>query len=82
VTLVGLKKFLAAGKIGVHETVVLLLTGHTLKDSDYTINYHRGELLREEEIGDLGAEIEITRRNTIELEADAEAVLRELEKAQ
>ena len=82
VTLVGLKKFLAEGKIGVHETVVLLLTGHTLKDSDYTINYHRGQLLREEEIGELGAEIEITRRNTIELEADAEAVLRELEKAQ
>ncbi len=82
VTLVGLKKFLAEGKIGVHETVVLLLTGHTLKDSDYTIDYHRGKLLRDEEIGDLGAEIEITRRNTIELEADAEAVLRELEKAQ
>jgi threonine synthase len=82
VTLVGLKKFLAAGKIGVHETVVLLLTGHTLKDSDYTINYHRGKLLREEEIGELGAEIEVTRRNTIELEPDAEAVLRELEKAQ
>jgi threonine synthase len=82
VTLVGLKKFLAEGKIGVHETVVLLLTGHTLKDSDYTIDYHRGKLLREHEIGDLGAEIEVTRRNTIELEADAEAVLRELEKAQ
>ena len=82
VTLVGLKKFLAEGKIGVHETVVLLLTGHTLKDSDYTIDYHRGKLLREDEIGDLEPEIEITRRNTIELEADAEAVLRELEKAQ
>jgi threonine synthase len=82
VTLVGLKKFLAQGKIGVHEMVVLLLTGHTLKDSDYTIDYHRGKLLREDEIGDLKPEIEITRRNTIELEADAEAVLRELEKAQ
>lgn len=81
VTLVGLKKFLASGKIGLHESVVLILTGHTLKDSDYTINYHRGELLRDEEIGVLGPEIEITRRNTIELEADAEAVLRELEKA-
>ncbi|MFZ0661336.1 MAG: threonine synthase [Acidobacteriaceae bacterium] len=82
VTLVGLKKFLASGKIDVRESVVLLLTGHTLKDSDYTINYHRGTLLRDEEICPLRDEIEITRRNTIELEADPEAVLRELEKAQ
>ena len=81
VTLVGLKKLMAAGRIGFHESVVLLLTGHTLKDSDYTINYHRGTLLRDEEIGQLGREIEFTRRNTIELEADADAVLRELEKA-
>src|SRR6185437_14058925 len=81
VTMVGLKKFMAEGKISVHETVVLLLTGHTLKDSDYTINYHRGTLLREDEFGPLRGEIEATRRNTIELEPDAEAVLRELEKA-
>lgn len=81
VTLVGLKKFLTEGKITVRETVVLLLTGHTLKDSDYTINYHRGTLLRDEELRPLREEIETTRRNTIELEPDAEAVLRELEKA-
>lgn len=81
VTLVGLKKFLAQGKIQVHESVVLLLTGHTLKDSDYTISYHRGTLLRDDELRPLREEIEITRRNTIELEPDAEAVLRELEKA-
>ena len=81
VTMVGLKKFMAEGKISVHETVVLLLTGHTLKDSDYTINYHRGTLLRDEELRPLRDEIEATRRNTIELEPDAEAVLRELEKA-
>ena len=81
VTLVGLKKLMATGKIGVHESVVLLLTGHTLKDSDYTINYHRGTLLRDDEIGQLGRKIEFTRRNTIELDADADSVLRELERA-
>lgn len=81
VTLVGLKKFLAQGKIDIRESVVLLLTGHTLKDSDYTINYHRGTLLRDEESRPLREEIEITRRNTIELDADPEAVLSELEKA-
>jgi threonine synthase len=81
VTLAGLKRFLAAGKITPSESVVLLLTGHTLKDSDYTIQYHRGDLLREEEIATLRPEIEITRRNTVELDADAEQVLRALDKA-
>jgi threonine synthase len=82
VTLVGLKKLMAAGKISLHESVVLLLTGHTLKDSDYTIQYHRGTLLRDEELAPLRPEIEFTRRNTIELDADADEVLRALERAQ
>jgi threonine synthase len=81
VTLAGLKKFLAAGKIATSESVVLLLTGHTLKDSDYTIQYHRGDLLRDEEIGALRPEIEITRHSTVELDADPEQVLRALDKA-
>jgi threonine synthase len=81
VTLVGLKKLMAAGKIDVSESSVLVLTGHTLKDSDYTIQYHCGTLLREDEIGVRREEIEFTRRNTIELEADADAVLRALERA-
>lgn len=81
VTLVGLKKLMAAGKISLSESVVLLLTGHTLKDSDYTIQYHRGELLREEEIVPLRDEIQFSRRNTIELDADADEVLRALERA-
>jgi hypothetical protein len=29
--------------------VVLVLTGHTLKDADYTIDFHRGTLLKDEE---------------------------------
>ena len=80
VTLAGLKKFLAAGRITSSESVVLLLTGHTLKDSDYTIHYHRGDLLRDNELAALRPEIEITRRNTIELDADADQVLRALDK--
>ena len=61
--------------------VVLLLTGHTLKDSDYTIAYHRGDLLKAGEINGLRSEIEITRRNAMELDASADQVLRELERA-
>jgi threonine synthase len=79
VTLAGLKKFVAAGKIDSSETVVLLLTGHTLKDSEYTIQYHRGDLLRDEELTGLRAEIDATRRNPVELDADPDQVLRTLE---
>lgn len=49
VTLAGLKKLVADGRIGREERVVLLLTGHTLKDAEYTIHYHRNELLTEAE---------------------------------
>ena len=50
VTLAGLKKLVAAGHITPEERVVLILTGHTLKDPEYTIDYHRGSLLSETEI--------------------------------
>jgi threonine synthase len=69
------------GKVQSGERVVLLLTGHTLKDSDYTIAYHRGDLLQPEEIGELRPEIEVTRRNAVELDASVDLVLRELERA-
>jgi len=50
VTLAGLKKFLADGRIQEDETVILLLTGHTLKDAEYTIDYHRGVLFEDAEL--------------------------------
>ena len=78
VTLGGFKKLQAAGHIGPDEAVVLFLTGHTLKDSDYTIQYHRGELLPPDEVGPYGAALGATQRNAIELDADADAVLRAL----
>jgi threonine synthase len=81
VTLAGLKKLVQQGKVQSGERVVLLLTGHTLKDSDYTIAYHRGDLLQPEEIGELRPEIEVTRRNAVELDASVDLVLRELERA-
>jgi threonine synthase len=44
VTLAGLRKMVAAGGIQPQEDVVAILTGHLLKDPDYTVNYHRGTL--------------------------------------
>jgi threonine synthase len=80
VTLAGLKKLVKQGKVGADESVVLLLTGHTLKDSDYTIGFHRGDLLRSEEKIGLEGEIESLRRNTIALDATPNLVLQELDR--
>src|SRR5919204_2842838 len=41
VTLAGLKKLVARGFVKRKERVVLILTGHVLKDPDYTIRFHR-----------------------------------------
>jgi len=75
VTLAGLKKLRARGNVAGGETVVLLLTGHTLKDADYTIEFHRGTLLNDEEKVGLEAKIEGLRRNAQMVEATPEAVL-------
>jgi threonine synthase len=79
VTLAGLKKLLAGGSVAREESVVLFLTGHTLKDSDYTIQYHRGQLLRADEEAALAPSIRATRRDTVLVNADAGEVLGALE---
>ncbi len=75
VTLAGLKKLRARGDVSSAETVVLVLTGHTLKDADYTIDFHRGTLLDPDE--SIGRETEIQRlqRNAVAVDATAAAVL-------
>src|SRR5215471_15491050 len=44
VTLAGLKKLVKQGFVKPHETVVLVLTGNLLKDPDFTIEFHRGDI--------------------------------------
>jgi threonine synthase len=75
VTLAGLKKLRAQGNVAGGDTVVLLLTGHTLKDADYTIDFHRGTLLKDDEKAGLEEKIESLRRNAQVVEATPEAVL-------
>ena len=75
VTLAGLKKLRAQGKVFSGETVVLLLTGHTLKDADYTIDFHKGTLLRPEETIGLETELASLRRNAQQVDATIGAVL-------
>ena len=79
VTLAGFKKLKASGRIEPGASVVLFLTGHTLKDSDYTIQYHRGELLEPAELAPLEPAIRATQRPSTPLEAHADAVLRALD---
>lgn len=83
VTLAGLKKLVANGRVATEERVVLFLTGHTLKDSDYTINYHRNELLTPEEQAQEPAADQLLhmqlRKPPIVLDADRDSILRALE---
>lgn len=81
VTLAGLKKLLAQGRIERQESVLLMLTGHTLKDSGYTIDFHQGSLLRADELRGHEREVERNRRTVISLEASTDAVLRLLEES-
>ncbi|HEX8802206.1 MAG TPA: threonine synthase, partial [Terriglobales bacterium] len=44
VTLAGLKKLVKSGFVQPSESIVLIFTGHVLKDPEYTIQFHRGDL--------------------------------------
>jgi threonine synthase len=76
VTLAGLKKLVKQGFVKHEEMVVLVLTGNLLKDPDFTIDFHRGELF-----GDQKA-VQGLRRPPIILDATLEAVIGALESAE
>src|SRR5437899_3294845 len=80
VTLAGLKKLLKQGFVKPDESVVLVLTGNLLKDPDYTLKFHRGDLFsgsaHEKEARSLSEQ----QRGPVVLEASADAVIRTVEK--
>jgi threonine synthase len=43
-TVAGIRRLVADGRIRKNESVVAVLTGHLLKDTDYTAKYHTGQL--------------------------------------
>jgi threonine synthase len=76
VTLAGLKKLVKQGFVKPDETVVLVLTGNLLKDPDFTIDFHRGEMFSDaQEAAVLGP----LRHPPIVLDASLDAVMRTLE---
>ena len=80
VTLAGLKKLVGQGFVKPNETVVLILTGHVLKDPEFTLNFHRGDLFsgtaREKEAAVLLPQ----QRAPLVLDASVDAVLQTLER--
>ncbi|MGB6431670.1 MAG: threonine synthase [Candidatus Acidiferrales bacterium] len=52
-TVAGIRRLVADGRIRKSESVVAVLTGHLLKDTDYTAKYHTGQLKEPE--GEPGA---------------------------
>src|SRR5438477_12920522 len=82
VTLAGLKKLLKQGFVKPHETVVLVLTGNLLKDPDFTMGFHRGDLFKGSADEGASAALNGLRRPPIVLEATLEAVIRTLEQAE
>ena len=81
VTLAGLKKLVKQGFIKSGDSVVLILTGHLLKDPEFTLKFHRGDLFagteseREDDI------LRPQQRAPIVLDATVDAVIRTLKEA-
>jgi threonine synthase len=81
VTLAGLKKLLRQGFVKPQESVVLVLTGHLLKDPDFTMEFHRGDLFQGASHKTESAALEPLRRPPIILDASLDAVIQILERA-
>ena len=79
VTLAGLKKLVQQGFVKPDETVVLVLTGNLLKDPDFTIEFHRGEMLDDPSTA---KSLESLRHPPIVLDATLDAVMRTLDQAE
>ena len=82
VTLAGLKKLLLRGFIKPGESVVLILTGHLLKDPDFTIKFHRGDLFGGTSDKSESAETKPFQRAPVVLDANLGAVIAALDAAE
>jgi threonine synthase len=81
VTLAGLKKLLQQGFVKPEETVVLVLTGNLLKDPDFTMAFHRGDLFQGTAHEQESLQLNSFRHPPVVIDATLEAVLKTLEQA-
>src|SRR6202140_311527 len=82
VTLAGLKKLVKQGFVKPEESVVLVLTGNLLKDPDYTMDFHRGDLFKGTSDERADTALKPLRRPPIVLDATLDAVVGALEQAE
>src|SRR5436190_4890140 len=82
VTLAGLKKLVKQGFVKRNESVVLVLTGHVLKDPDFTLKFHRGDLFTGTPFENEARILAPRQRAPIVLDASVDAVLKTLEQAE
>src|SRR5437868_14135768 len=82
VTLAGLKKLVKQGFVKPHDNIVLILTGHLLKDPEFTLKFHRGDLFAGKENESQAAAVNRQRRPPIVLDANTNAVLKILDEAE
>jgi threonine synthase len=75
VTLAGLKKLVKQGFVKPNQTVVLILTGHLLKDPEFTLKFHRGDLFAGSEQEKEMRSLSHQQRAPIVLDASADAVI-------
>lgn len=81
VTLAGLKKLVKQGFVNPGDSVVLILTGHLLKDPEFTLKFHRGDLFADPESEKEASILRFQQRAPIVLDANIEAVIRTLREA-
>jgi threonine synthase len=79
VTLAGLKRLLATGFVRRGDSIVLILTGHLLKDPEFTLNFHRGSLFGAQHEGEAGI-LASQQRAPLLLDANVDAVVSTLER--
>jgi len=82
VTLAGLKKLVKQGFVKAHESVVLVLTGNLLKDPNFTIDFHRGDLFKGTRDESAASELNALRHPPVVLDATLDAVIGTLEQAE
>src|SRR5947209_4166691 len=78
VTLAGLKKLVKQGFVKPNESIVLVLTGHLMKDADFTLKFHRGDLFTGTPYEQESHTLRPLRRPPIVLDATLDAVIQVL----
>jgi threonine synthase len=75
VTLAGLKKLVQQGFVKRDDSVVLVLTGHALKDAEFTLKFHRGDLFSGTAFEAESKSLKPQQRAPLVLEPKVEAVI-------